>query len=101
MGLRCRHVLTSHRQLSMFDGTPAHLQDKAQLLHFYPYLEQPFNYDCTDDEWDQQFPEFSPGAQPDDLPVLLAAAIVVGAACAISPACAETWFRGQVVSTCN
>lgn len=38
------------------------LQDKAQLLHFYPYLEQPFNYNCADDEWDKNFPEFSPGA---------------------------------------
>lgn len=36
-------------------------QDKAQLLHFYPYLEQPFNYNCSDDEWDKTFPGFSPG----------------------------------------
>lgn len=58
----CKHApVMRHRQLFMSDGIPAHLQDKAQLLHFYPYLEKPFNYDCSDDEWDQQFPEFSPG----------------------------------------
>jgi hypothetical protein len=66
------------------DGYNAWMQDKAQLLHFYPYLEQPFNYDCSDDEWDQQFPEFSPGAQPTKLPVLLPTDMPVGGPLAAS-----------------
>ena len=66
-------MLLSLRQLFMFDDTCSLLQDKAQLLHFYPYLQQPFNYDCSDDEWDQHFPGFSPGALKDELPVTLSA----------------------------
>ncbi len=31
------------------------------MLHFYPYLRQPFNYDCADDPWESGKPPFSPG----------------------------------------
>lgn len=31
------------------------------MLHFYPYLRGPFNYDCADDPWEAGKAPYSPG----------------------------------------
>ncbi len=37
------------------------MQDLDYVLHFYPYVRGPFNYDCADDPWESGKPPFSPG----------------------------------------